>query len=495
MTGLKEKLLNQLEIKKKALERLKGGALERLAFNRKQWEFLNDKRREVMLSGLNQGGKSTALCAEAAFHYTGRYPKEWTGHKFNRPITAAIGGETAQTTRDLIVNRLLGEPGKRGTGYIPEDCLGEIVYSRQGLRDQVEYFYVKHHDSEGVEDGWTKVYVFSYSKGWERVQGYTLDLISIDEEPPFRVYDEFSARLNQSRGYLRIAMTPLHGMTQLYLMFEESESPERGIIHYDIRQATHWSDEHREELILKYSDHPYANARLMGLPVASAGIIYGIPDELITIEDFVLPVNRNMKSIIGLDFPHTVGAFAAVRLVHDTNSDVVYLVDSYKAKGMSYVLNGHRVGAMGGRVVPVAWPHDGGRATGDGSTVAGQYRDLGLNLLPEPASMIDIAGKKTRSTWGIIEDLYERMHDGRFKVFSSQREWFLEKSLYRHEDGKIVKNLEDHLIDATHKAMMMLRYASSDTQGHSFDDYNSPTGLGSLAGEYNFFSGRKRWPR
>lgn len=490
---IKEKLLRELEVKQEALKRLKGGVLERIAWNRKQWEFLNDPRREVMLSGLNQGGKSTALCGEAAYHYTGRYPKGWTGHKFNRPITAAIGGETAQTTRDLLVNRLLGEPGARGSGYIPKDCIGEIVYARGGLQDQVEYFYVKHFDEEGNHDGWSKVYVFSYSKGWERIQGYTLDLISIDEEPPFRVYDEFSARLNQSRGYLRIAMTPLKGQTQLYLLFDESKAQNRGIVHYDIRQATHWTEEHRKELIDKYADHPYANARLRGLPIAAEGIIYGIPDDIIVVDDFTIPQNKHTKSIIGLDFPHTVGSFAAVRLVHDTQNDIVYLVDSYKEKGQSYVVNGHRVAMMGGRVVPVAWPHDGGRISGDGSTVAGQYRDLGLNLLGEPASMIDIAGKKTRSVWGVIEEVYERMQDGRFKVFRSQHEFLREKSLYRHEDGKIVKG-EDHLIDAMHKAIMMLRFASDAQSRVVVDDYIGPDGLGSIVGQYNFYTGRKRWP-
>lgn len=485
---LRDRLIRELEVKKAALAVLSGDVLSKFVWNEKQREFLCDRRREVMLSGLNQGGKSTVLCADLTYHLTGQYPEWHSGQHFNRPINAAIGGETAQSTRDLITNRLLGEPGARGTGMIPKELLGEIKMDRRGVVDQVESFKVKHFDKHGKFDGWSKCYVFSYSKGFERIQGYTLDLISIDEEPDFMIYDEFSARLNQSRGYLRLSMTPLHGQTDLWIHFSESTTEQRGIIYYDIRKATHWTEEHRQELIEKYTNHPNANARLLGQPVATQGVIYNVPDELITCDPFLLEQTPTNRFLIGLDFPHTVGEFAAVRLMWDEVSDIIYLTDSFKAKGQTYIHNAHHVERMGGKNIPVAWPHDGGRQLGDGMTVAGQYQDLGLNMIHEPAAFIDIQGKKSRSIWAAIEEVFERMSDGRFKVFSNQYEFFREKSLYRHEDGKIVKG-HDHLIDALHKAIMMLRYSEPlTTNQEKMAKYDDP-GASRFAGDYDFFGG------
>jgi len=490
----KEILLRKLEAKKEALERLDGRQLELFAWNSQQKVFLNDDRREVLLSGMNQGGKSTVLCGMLSYHLTGLYPEWWEGVRFDKPPVVAIAGETALTTRDLIANRILGEPNARGTGMIPKDCLVEISPARGGLVDQVESFLVQWHDHQGRPAGHSKCYVFAYSKGWERVQGYRLDLVAIDEEPDFKVYDELSARLNASRGYFRLAMTPLHGQTDLFMHFAEHDNNgQRGIVYYDITQATHWDEEHRKEVLEKYSNHPYAEARLRGLPIAGEGLIYPVPDERITVEDFLVP--SEWKGIIGLDFPHTIGSFAAVRLAIDETSDTYYLIDSYKSKGDPVALNAHRVAAMGGKVLPVAWPHDGGRVTGDGSTVAGQYRDMGLNMIHESASMIDIAGKKTRTVWGVIEEIYERMMDGRFKVFASQLEFFREKTLYRHEEGKIVKNIEDHIIDAMHKAVMHARFAGDYSGRAGVETYTKPGGVGDLVGPYNFYKGwnRDKW--
>jgi hypothetical protein len=96
----------------------------------------------------------------------------------------------------------------------------------------------------------------------------------------------------------------------------------------------------------------------------------------------------------------------------------------------------------------------------------------------------------------VIEEIYERMQDGRFKVFASQREFLIEKSLYRHEDGKLAKEMDDHMIDAMHKAVMDLRFASDRPGRMSLSDYTAPDGLHNLVGDYDFYTGKKtkRWP-
>lgn len=434
----------------------------------KQLEFINSRSRETALFGLNQGGKTIALLIKGRNHITGLYPKGYSGHRFTKPITAAMAGVTAQTTRDLLVNRLFGDPRRRGTGYLPKGSFNpsnDIIKIGGNVSDQVDYAYVDWHDENGKVQGKSKVYFFAYKMGAERVMGYPLDWVGVDEECDFDVYDELSARLNATGGFLDLSMTPMQGETSLYLHFVNSENHAlRRAIFYDIREATWMDDEKRAELEEKYLHHPYREARLYGRAVAGRGLIYPCPDELIACEPFEIP--RHYKIIIGVDFPHTTGHFASVKLAYDKQNDVVYVVDYYRRDGQVWSVYAQRVSQMGGRLYPVAWPSDGmlkgvDRGNKASSTIVSQYKSFGLNMLSSPAHSIDSQGKKNTSIGPTIDDICERMATGRFKVFSNLHGWFKEKSQYRHDGTRILEtnHFEPDGLDATHKAMMMIRFA------------------------------------
>jgi hypothetical protein len=55
-------------------------------------------------------------------------------------------------------------------------------------------------------------------------------------------------------------------------------------------------------------------------------------------------------------------------------------------------------------------------------------------------------------------DLLQRMEDGKFKVFSTLSEWWMEFRMYHRKEGKIVP-LHDDLMSATRYAGMSLRFA------------------------------------
>jgi len=474
-------LIEQLKLEEELNKRLSSDILSRLTPNARQWDYICAESHETLFSGLNQAGKSTALCMKAAYHLTGLYPDGYEGPRFDEPINAAIGGETAQSTRDLLCERLLGPVSDRGTGYIPLHAVEQdrIVRISGGVANQIDYFEVRHHDEFGEFDGYSKCYVFSYSSGWQRLQGYTLHWIGCDEEPPFEVYDEFSARLNSTNGYMDIAMTPLRGETELYLLFDNSDNDEvRFLLNYDIEDADHMSDDDRNRLKTKYANHPLADARLHGRPVRGAGLIYTVPDEFLYVNDFEIP--RHWEKIIGLDFPHGVGTFAAVRLAYDSDSDIVYLTGEYKDSEQEFPMYCHRLLNMGGSTIPCAWPHDGGRGFTDGSTIAGKYKDYGVNMLREFSHMVSPDGKKSFAIMTVVEEICERMATDRFKVFVTCQKFMAEKRRYKHDHGKVAKRQEDHLIDALHKGIMMLRYAESGNK----------TGLSNFKlPEYDFFAG------
>jgi hypothetical protein len=237
-------------------------------------------------------------------------------------------------------------------------------------------------------------------------------------------------------------------------------------VNYDIEDATHMDKEHRLSLMRKYKNHPLAEARLHGRPVRGVGLIYTLPDELLVIDDFNIP--SHWPQIIGLDFPHGVGFFALVRLAHDRDNDMVYLVGEYKDHGKDTFAYAQRALSMGASGIVCAWPHDAGRGFIDGGTIKQKYDELGLRMFPTSSHMVGPDGKKTFAIMTVIEDVIDRMQSGSFKVFKSCQEFLMEKRRYRHDAGRVKTRQDDHLIDAMHKGVMMLREARPPgDSGHS----------------------------
>jgi hypothetical protein len=84
--------------------------------------------RERLLMCANRFGKTMCGSAELAFHLTGDYPEWWNGKRFDKPVRAWAAGVTAETTRDVLQEKLIGPPFREaewGTGMIPKarwDC-------------------------------------------------------------------------------------------------------------------------------------------------------------------------------------------------------------------------------------------------------------------------------------------------------------------------------------------------------------------------------------
>lgn len=449
-----------------------------LAPNRKQWEFICSPYRETVITGPAQvAGKTTALVILMTYDATGHYPKEFTGHRFDKPIKFALGGATGATTRDLMTDRFLGPKGARGYGMLPFECIEEdlISYMSGGVKDQVDKIKVRWLGPENKWDGktYSEGYVFSYASGWRRMRGYTLDAVYPDEETPMEVYDELSARLNFTGGYYRNSMIPEEGETEYFLMFEKAThegSAVKRMIFYNIYDCDHIDQDRKDFLIEKYRLHPRAETFLMGMPVRSEGLIYKQPEEELVIDDF--KITSEYHQIIGLDFPHTTGAYAAARFAYDKSQDIVYLTGCYKCSRKERPVYARATIEMGGDVVPCAWPGDAAREM-DHRPLHKAYSDLGVNMLRDSAHFIVDHGKKSVSTWAAIEDIIDRCATGRFKIFRSCQQYLEERRKYRQDKGQIKKAQDDHIIDASHKAIMMLRHAKQiDYTGHSKMDFN-----------------------
>ena len=338
-------------------EALDADLFSKIVPNEQQQVYLNCMAREVMLSGLNQGGKSTALIMLICMHLTGLYPDWYKGHRFDHPIDMLLGGETGQTTRDLLTDDILGEHDERGKGMLPAFTLGAIDLMRGGLKGEVDKFKVKHF-TNGVHDGYSGCRTFAYSQGWKRVQGHTADFVAVDEEPPYDVYGELRARVMATGGRIAVAMTPLSGWTELYDDYSKADDADRMIIPYAIHHATHLSKDKRKANERMWAGSIFERTRLYGEPTVGRGQIYQWSMDML-VKPFAIPTWWDR--IIGIDFPHTTGSFAAVSLAIDPEDGCVYLVTSFKEEELTIAECAHQLLKMNGGTTPVAWPHDGGR--------------------------------------------------------------------------------------------------------------------------------------
>lgn len=457
----REALIEELERSKLLIARLEDDELNRIQWNAKQWAFMTSHERYVYLSGPNQiGGKTTALNGWLYYHLTGLYPKEWDGPRFKfAPYLIALS-VTNEKVQETITDRLFGPYVARGTGYLPSylfDPKTDLVGMPGGGKGMLKEAYVQH-----VSGQKSHLRIASYQRGWEALQGSTPNGIAGDEEPhPHKVFDELSARLNKTRGFFRIAASPTHGSTRTRKTFKRNKGGFR-YIPYTIYDCDHISEEHKQELLEKYEDNPMAEVRLFGEAAEGEGLIFPVDHEGLKWETFDIP--HHYKQIIGVDFAHTPsGYFACCKIAIDPTSDRMYYVTGMKGTGESTATHAEWLRALGGRDIPIAWPHDGGRMQGDGRALYQTFKeDHGMAMLSEPAHRLTFDGKKSNSISPIIQELYDRMRSDRFKVLQSpeNRALFEELEGYIAINGDVKPNLDDHLIDAMLKAVMAApRYA------------------------------------
>lgn len=214
-------------------------------------------------------------------------------------------------------------------------------------------------------------------------------------------------------------------------------------------EVAHISADDRARLEHSYPAHESA-ARLRGEPSLGSGRVFPLSHEDIAVTTFQIP---NWWPCLGaIDFGWTHPT-AAVMIAYDRENDVIYLTRCYRKSKETPAAHAQILSSWGRRL-PWAWPHDGLNETAAGPSLAQQYRDQGLIMLPHAAR----SSSGGRSLEASLLEMFERMTTGRFKVFSHFTEWFEEFRLYHRRHGRVVA-VHDDLLSASRYAVMMRRYA------------------------------------
>jgi phage terminase large subunit-like protein len=391
---------------------------------------------------------------ETAFHLTGIYPEWWQGRRFATPVKSWVGGPDNEHVRDNACRILLGEAENRGTGTVPAWAILSIESGR-GIAKSVDYFTVKH-----VTGGTSYCNFKSYKSEEDSWSGATLHFVWFDEEPPYEIYSEGLTRTNAgdsgSPGFAYMTLTPLLGPTEVARLFHPRPvDGNKALVRMGLRDALHYSDKDIPAIIAATPKHE-RKARIEGLPQLGEGAIFPFEEDEYVVEGFN-PDNKPgwWLDIAGIDFGfnHPCGA---VHTIWDRDTDIIFVTKEFREREM---LTPNVASALRkwGKWLPWAWPHDGHiRDKYVGKTVAAQYRDEGLNMLPIHAQFED-GGMSTEAG---VDELVNRIATRRLKVFQRCTKLRDEMQTYHRKKGLIVKEGED-LICAMRNAVIMRRFASS----------------------------------
>lgn len=417
--------------------------------------------RERLLMAGNQLGKTLSAGAEVAMHATGRYPEWWQGKRFENPIMAWCAGVTSESTRDNPQRILYGKLGNPGTGMIPANALKDKS-TRRGLSDSVDTLCVKFDGGADVQAKESMIGFKSYDQGREKWQGPTLELVWFDEEPPEDIYTEGLTRTNVAMGPVMLTFTPLKGMSDVVKRYLIDKVPGTHITQMTIHDALHYTQEQRDAIILSYPVHE-REARSKGIPTMGSGRVFPIEEDYFKVEAFQIPPHWPQLAALDFGWDHPS---AGVRIAWDRDSDIIYVTQTHRAREQTPAMFASAVRPWG-EWLKWAWPHDGlQHDKGSGAQLAAQYKQNGLNILPERATFED----GSNGVEAGVSEMLDRMQTGRLKVFAHLNDWWEEFRLYHRKDGLIVK-LNDDLMSATRYAMMMRRFAVTKLKKASFSDY------------------------
>ena len=434
-----------------------------------------------LVSG-NRTGKSYTAAAMAAMCLTGKYPEWYAGKKFNGPITAMVSSVDGNTNKRIWQQYLLGTNNRRlkeelGTGMIPRDDIhfGSIVSIRG---DDVQSMKIKH-----VSGGYSTLYFTAYSQGRESIQGFSGDLILIDEQPSVPFLQEAITRTKTVGGAVLLTFTPLEGMDYtleqlLSLPSVEGATEDQfgskvksdgnwAMVRASWEDVPHITDKNPNAI--EEAKREYGidfNCRVYGVPATGSGSIFPYKVEDITFNRDMTSINQSINHLIGVDFGwSTNDPSAMVKIAWDEHNDVIYVLEEWKGytpndrafvKQVNY-LDPH---------LPVAWPRDGNKASDwkGGGTISSKLRnEWGLNMLAKPFSNPERGKGKNNHIEPGIQEMNDRLSTGRLKISSECQELLKEMQFYHYgktiageSTGKPDKNCHDHLLDASRYAIMSI---------------------------------------
>lgn len=408
---------------------------------------------------VGNSGKSLWMAIESYFHFSGKYPTWWEGHRFTKPIKAWLCGLDAKALRAGLQVILFGGIGddEIGSGIIPRadllDDAGHLMKSSMsGTADCIGQFQVRHY-TDGMFDGYSTIEFMTYEQGWKSFQGPTKQWIGFDEEPEDgKIFGECVARLRgedgEESGHFLATFTPTGGFRQVYLAFVPGgifpadgthiDDPSKYTCRIGWSNAPHLSEDWKKSAIAqwKITDPNNIEARTEGYAAMGSGRVYPIDESFVVVPKQQIP--SYWRKAYGLD-PGASNT-AAVWVAQDPDTNVMYVYDEYKHGRVLYLLHGEAIKTRGAWIEGAIDPHEAVKPRDTGETVQTYFQTIGLNLTAAKGDPDALRAK--------IRALFD---SGALKIMDNCQGLISEIRTYRYDindPNKIAKNQEDHRCDA-----------------------------------------------
>jgi len=421
-----------------------------------QLEGFNSKYRQNMTLAGNQVGKSESGGYHFSCDVLQDYPDWWEGFRFDHCINAlAIGVDNKQleVLQTILFGRLEGREFQGG--WIHKDEIDSIQWtpSLSGVASRV---IVRSRL------GLNTIHLRSYTQtktGQDTLTfaGQVFDLIWPDEQPPDALVGQLAVRLlngNMGKGgRIRYTMTPELGKTPLIQKFMDTIGATQhliGPVSWD--ECTHMTPEAQATALDGIPEFEH-DLRRLGIPSFGSGMVYPITESRLRVDPFTIPQHWRVIRSIDLGINHPT---AICWLAYDMEADTIYLTKTYAVKGEPAAVHAAAANSYWPDA-PIVFPHDVDQTEkGSGQTVRRYYEKAGIK---HARDFKNIDGS-IKVEPGIF-DIYERMKDGRFKVFSTCTEFWHEFRLYHRDEGKLVKVNDDVMDAMRYGAVMVPRYGAT----------------------------------
>lgn len=409
-----------------------------------------------MVSAGNRLGKSYFSTYETAVHATGRYPKGWTGLRYDKPLNILVmGWDWSQINRPkCTAELLLGTPDDRGSGWIPKDDIQRMV-PKLGMQNTVASVFVKHYDAQGNYDGDTRIIFDVYSAGMGTLMGMSIDFALLDEQVPVDIFSQVKKRLWDTRGSCLYVATPEHGMDEVIKSFWEDDGVHHsGLVHVTLWDSSLFTTEEKQKMNAEIE--PWARGySIEGIPSAGSGAVFaGILKESILEPNIEIKDDWIRMSAADLGFKDDM---AFTFMAKDPSTGIYYL---YAEKGFTQtdaIICAQGVKPMQEGFIPMILPTDGDSERGLGATYRSIFEGAGLIVTEAQARnwMIDPEGKDRTIKSGVMM-MRQLMKEGRFFVHPSCAGFLREFNLYSYDkDGKFLDK-DNHYCDSVRYCLMAI---------------------------------------
>jgi phage terminase large subunit-like protein len=185
------------------------------------------------------------------------------------------------------------------------------------------------------------ILIKTYAQGFEAFQGDQYDLVWLDEECPYDIFQECLMRTTDRDGCILITFTSLQGFTRLVNRLWESDDPNVYTTILDLYLNPYIPKESKD-LLMASIDPDEVESRIHGKPHLKEGLIYKEFGAVHKIPRFdylsLLAEDSHRWEIHEAIDPHERTPHHWLRFLYDRSNKVVYVVEELKAPQESMLI-------------------------------------------------------------------------------------------------------------------------------------------------------------